>query len=434
MKNDISKFEMFLLVILSHFVSLLGSSMTKFALGIWVYQITGQVMNFAFVLVASYLPSVLISPFAGVWIDRKGSRLFLLLGSLIGLTTLGLTQIVTLYWDLNLMHIIIIAVSLAIVSAIEVPSLHTLTPKLVETEKLTRANGLLSTATSTTTILGPILAGALIGFTTINIIIAINFITFMISLLFIVVLWKKLDLLDENVTNDKNQKTFLTDLKSGFTYVFEFKALFAMIMLHTILNVSLGINSVIRQPYILSFSTAEQFGIITSLFGVGMMLGGLLMSFIKIKRNYLPIIYSSIIIMGLCVLFTGINTNLLVVGALWILMGFSLPICNSLSISLIQNNTNESYLGRVFSISRMLSWVTLPIAYLGGALLADQLVRIENSFSLLSYLNGAYATLLIVAGSIIVLTVVYFKYFTQINKLAISKNSKERRVIYNIAK
>lgn len=417
--NKESKFVVFLWVIVSQFVSLLGSAMARFAMGIWVYQDTGQVMSFAMVLVASYLPSVLISPFVGGMIDRKGPRLALAVGGVIGTIALAAGSVVALSTALNFTVVLLLSIALSIVSALEVPALHTITPMLVTNERLSRANGMLASATSTTSVLGPILAGALYGFGTIEWIILLNFITYLVALIVIVVLWKQIARPNDMSKDSGEELTgFFQEMTSGFRYTFTHKALFAMILFHTWLNMSFGINSVIRQPYILGFSTEEQFGLVTSLFGVGMVLGSVFLSLVKVDKRLMTIIFVSNVGMGIAVMLTGFTQQIFFIGFLWVIMGFLLPVGNTLSITLIQRNTDQAYLGRVFSISRMLSWATLPVAYLAGGILADAMIVREMYVTLLGEGElSVYAVLLVLAGFSIIAIVAYYASLSKIRQL-----------------
>ena len=65
-----SGLRLFYFILFGQSISLLGSSLTGFALGVWVYQISESVMQFTIVLVASTLPGIVLGPFIGSWIDR----------------------------------------------------------------------------------------------------------------------------------------------------------------------------------------------------------------------------------------------------------------------------------------------------------------------------------------------------------------------------
>ncbi|MEA5495896.1 MFS transporter [Limnoraphis robusta] len=66
--------RVFILIWFGQLVSLIGSSLTDFALGIWVYQRTGSITQFTLITVSGALPLIVISPLAGVLVDRWSRR------------------------------------------------------------------------------------------------------------------------------------------------------------------------------------------------------------------------------------------------------------------------------------------------------------------------------------------------------------------------
>ncbi|MCL1467449.1 MFS transporter [Argonema galeatum] len=70
--------SVFILIWFGQLVSLIGSGLTSFALGIWVYQKTGSVTEFALISLFTFLPSILLLPIAGAFVDRWNRRSALL--------------------------------------------------------------------------------------------------------------------------------------------------------------------------------------------------------------------------------------------------------------------------------------------------------------------------------------------------------------------
>jgi MFS family permease len=80
----------FALVWFGQLVSLTGSGLTEFALGVWVFQRTGSPVQFALTVLFVSLPRILLSPLAGTLVDRWDRRLAMLLSDLgSGLCTLA---------------------------------------------------------------------------------------------------------------------------------------------------------------------------------------------------------------------------------------------------------------------------------------------------------------------------------------------------------
>src|SRR3954465_3928270 len=84
-----SSMRRFRLVWIGQLVSLLGSGLTGFALGVWVFLQTGSVTQFAFISFFGMLPGILLSPLAGTLVDHWDRRRIMIFSDLgAGLTTL----------------------------------------------------------------------------------------------------------------------------------------------------------------------------------------------------------------------------------------------------------------------------------------------------------------------------------------------------------
>ncbi|MEM6840173.1 MAG: MFS transporter, partial [Cyanobacteria bacterium P01_C01_bin.120] len=70
----------FLIIWLGQFASLLGSEMTNFAITIWAWEVTGQATPLALIMTVTQIPRLLISPFAGIWVDCFNRKTLMLLG------------------------------------------------------------------------------------------------------------------------------------------------------------------------------------------------------------------------------------------------------------------------------------------------------------------------------------------------------------------
>ena len=85
----------FLIVWFGQLISLFGSQLTSFALGVWVYQNTGSVTQFSLISFFTMLPGLLISPLAGALVDRCDRRWVMILSdSIAGMSTLSIALLV----------------------------------------------------------------------------------------------------------------------------------------------------------------------------------------------------------------------------------------------------------------------------------------------------------------------------------------------------
>lgn len=74
--------KLFIIVWVGQLIASIGSSITAFALDVWVYKHTGSVTQFAFITLSNTLPLILLSPIAGLFVDRWDRKWIMILSDL----------------------------------------------------------------------------------------------------------------------------------------------------------------------------------------------------------------------------------------------------------------------------------------------------------------------------------------------------------------
>ena len=136
-----SGFKIYLLIWLGTFISEIGTGMTSFALGIYIYQLTGQAASSALVTLCAFLPGLLMTPLAGILADRYDRRLLMALGD--GLSGLGVLWI---YFSLqtsqpSLLNICLGAAISSVFSALVNPAFRATISDLVPKDQISKATG-----------------------------------------------------------------------------------------------------------------------------------------------------------------------------------------------------------------------------------------------------------------------------------------------------
>ncbi|HBL27311.1 MAG TPA: MFS transporter, partial [Acidobacteria bacterium] len=162
-------------------VSLLGSGLTTFALGIWALERTGSVTRYALIIVLAGLPSILIGPFAGALVDRWDRRLVMLWTDL-GPAVITLSYAFLLYrGELQVWHIYIGAFLNSVFSTFQWPAYSASITMLVEPKSYGRAYGMMDFGEAGTTIAAPALAGLLLSVMDIWGVLLLDFVSFLFA-------------------------------------------------------------------------------------------------------------------------------------------------------------------------------------------------------------------------------------------------------------
>jgi DHA3 family macrolide efflux protein-like MFS transporter len=326
-------------------------------------------------IICGFVPTFLLSPFAGVWADRYDrKKLIVLSDALIAVTTLALA-LAFMAGGKALWLVFLAAALRAVGTAVQGPAVGAIVPQFVPEDQRMRVNGISSTLQSALMLVSPILSGALISLWPMQ---TVFFVDVLTAALAIMILLFFLRVPPHQKAAAKQELTYFADLKLGFTYIREHRYL---ISFFTFLGVLLFLVS--PAAFLTPLQVTRTYGSdvwrltgIEVVFSVGMMLGGALISAWGGFRNRIHTMLLATFIMAFFTIALGLAP------AFWLylvcmgLFGIAIPLFNTPSTVLIQEHVEEDYLGRVFSILTMLMTSVMPLGILVFGPLAE-LIRIE---------------------------------------------------------
>ena len=362
--------RVFTLVWLGQLVSLIGSGLTGFALGVWTYQTTGSVVLFSFILLFTRLPSILIAPIAGVLVDRWDRRLVMLVSdTAAALSTLGVAVMVVLN-RLEVWHIYVATTINATSRAFQEPAYTAATSLLVPPEQYGRASGMVQTAEAMAEIVAPLLAGVLVATIQLQGVMTIDFVTFLFAVGTLLI--TRFPRPKPSTEGAASQGSFWQEATYGWRYIIARPGLTGLLGLFTAVNFAAGFINVLLVPLILSFTTTAVLGVIMSVSGVGLLLGSLTMSAWGGPKQRIFGVLGAMALMGLALLCMGLIPNPFAVGAAAFAVLFVVPFTYGCSQAIWQSKVPPDVQGRVFATQRMIAISAMPISILLGGPLADQ--------------------------------------------------------------
>ncbi|WP_236635537.1 MFS transporter [Exiguobacterium sp. SH3S1] len=252
-------------LLLGKFMSLFASSLFTFVAGLTVLTTSGSGLQFALVLLAGTLPRVLLSPFAGAYADKLNrKRVIITMESLNGLLFF-LAGAASLIWTFGVPAFLIITCLLSIVSTFLSVTLTSSIPLLFDEDGLQRANSLIQSIISVSSIGTPLLAGALFKLLPISAFLFSSSLLFLIAALFASRLTFQAY---EHVSTD--QSTW-DDVRSGFRYLKRQRVLWTLTILAAFLNFFFVASEVLFPIAALQQIGVSplQFGFLESMFAVG---------------------------------------------------------------------------------------------------------------------------------------------------------------------
>ncbi len=359
----------FIAVWLGQVVSVLGSGLTGFVLGIWVYQQTGSVTLFALITAFAVVPGIIVSPFAGALIDRWDRRWVMILSNtLSGLNILAVAWLLSAD-RLEIWHIYAITVVGALCGAFLQLAFSASTTLLVPKEHYGRASGMVQMGIAVAQIISPVLAGILVIAIGVAATLLIDFASFVFAVVTLLLI--RIPKPPATSEGTAGQGLLLRDATFGWKYITARRGLLALLLFFALTNITVGIIQILITPLVLSFATPDILGRVLSTGGIGMLLGGVVMSIWGGPKRRVLGIFGFALLQGVVLILGELGQSALLLSIAAAFFLFSAMIINGCSQAIWQSKVAPDVQGRVFSIRIMIAWSTLPVAYLVAGPLAD---------------------------------------------------------------
>ncbi len=363
-------FRTFLLVWFGQLISLTGTGLTGFALGVWVYQRTGSVTQFSLIALSTTLPGIVFSPLAGALVDRWDRRWAMFIADA-GASLCTLTMCVLLFLGrLQVWEIYLLMGLSSTVAAFQWPAYSAATTLLVPKEQLGRASGMVQIAEAMAQIGSPAIAGLMMGIFPIFSILLIDFFTYVFALFTLLITRFPRP---ESTAEDKARKgSLLGEAAFGWKFMTARPGLLGVLLYFASLNFATGFAQVLFTPLVLTVTTPAVLGLIWSVGGVGFLAGSLAMSIWGGPRQRIVGILSAGLLEGLMLLAIGLPPRVVFLAAAVFVFFMAEPVIGACSQATWQVKTPPEIQGRVFAVRRMIAWSAMPLSYLFAGPLADR--------------------------------------------------------------
>lgn len=359
----------FSIVWLGQLVSTLGSTITGFALGIWVYQRTGSATQFGLIAFCGVLPSILFSPLAGALVDRWNHRWTMILSDFAaGLITLAMFLLLVT-GRFEVWHIYVLSTLSSTFSAFQGPAYLAATTLLIPKQHLGRAGGMVQMVHGIVLLAAPVLGGLLLENIQLKGILLLDMAACLFAL--ITLLSVHFPRASATPVGDPDKGSLLHEIAYGWTYLTSQPRFLGLLMFFAVSNFLGGIFGVLFGPLVLSFASPSAYGTILSIAGIGMLIGGLVMSVWGGPRRRLDAVFSVMLLCGLCMMIAGSSPSILVVGIVVFLFSVGGPILNACTLVIFQAKVAPYVQGRIFALTGAIASAALPLAYLVAGPLAD---------------------------------------------------------------
>jgi MFS transporter, DHA3 family, macrolide efflux protein len=355
-------------------ISLLGSQLTGFALGVWVYEQTHSVSMLALVQVAMQVPYVVLSPLAGVFADRWNRRTAMIISDFgAGLSVL-VVGILFITHHLQVWMVIPINLWMAAFQTLMWPSFSAATTLLVPKEHYGRASGFTQLGEALPAIAGPAIAGALYVTIRLGNMALLDFASYVFAVL-LMLLFVRIPSPARTVEQARNKSSLWKEMRFGWDYIMARKGLLALLVFFMIFNFLSGVIGPLLVPLILDNWNASTLGFLSTLMGVGMLAGTLVMSAWGGGKRKIYTLLGSFLLNGLFLAAVCLRVSIPLLAVCGFGAMFCGPITGACSQAIWQAKVAPELQGRVFAFRRTIAMSASIIAPLLAAPLADYVFK-----------------------------------------------------------
>ena len=363
----------FILIWFGQVVSLIGSGLTGFALGIWVYQTTGSVTQFSLIYLCTELPAILVAPLAGAIADRLDRRWVMIFSDIgAGLSTIVIALLLS-FGKLEIWHIYLAMAVSSTCSGFQQPAYFASPTLLVAKKHFGRANGMIQLGKAAGHLFSPLLAGMLVDIIQVQGIILIDLSTFGFALL--TLLFVRFPQHQQGNQEKTNRSSLKSEISYGWKYIQARPGLLMMLLFFVVTNCTIGLVQVLITPMVLSFTNAQVLGRILSLGAIGWLVGGILMSTWGGPKRRVYGVFAFEILLGVSIFIAGLRPSAILITVAAFSFFFSVPLIIGCSNAIWQVKVAPEVQGRVFAMRGAIAWSSFPIAYLMAGPLADRVFQ-----------------------------------------------------------
>lgn len=365
-----------------------------------VYHLTNSALLLGLVGFFSQIPSFVLTPFTGVFVDRWNRHRILVITQTLSMIQAFALAFLTLTGTINILSIILLSLSLGLINAFDMPARQAFVIETVEKkEDLPNAIALNSSLVNVARFIGPAVAGLLVAAVGEGFCFLINGISYVAVI--IALLAMKVDKITKRVSINNIPK----EIKEGFKYSFGFAPIRSILLL-------LGLVSLIGMPYLVLMPIfakdilhggAQTLGFLMAAAGIGALVGGIYLASRKSVLGLVKILTFATGIFGLGLIIFAFSKNLYFSLSMMLVSGFGMLLQIAASNTLLQTITEDDKRGRVMSFFTMAFMGMSPFGNLIAGAMADKI--------------GAPNTVLISGGICIIGAIIFLTRLPSLRKI-----------------
>lgn len=363
-------FKKYIVLWLSQSVSGLGSSITGFALVLWAYGQSHLAMSVSLMSFCNYVPYILLSLFAGGFIDRHRKKTIMLAAD--SIAAVGSLSVLALFLtgQLAVWHIYIVNVIVGATNAFQQPASAAATGRLVPKDKISNVSGMNSFSQNLITVFHPMLAAFFFAMGGLWLILLIDLASFVLAfcvLLFYISIPEQIE--------SKKHSSPVEGIAQGFAFLREERGILYIMLTMALINFFSRLTyENILSPMILARSAGSSMtlGTVNAFMGIGGIVGGIIVSVKKESSHKATAIYVSAALSFLFGdLLMAVGRNVMWWSIAAVAASLPIPFIMANQNAILYRKIPTAMQGRVFAVRNAIQYSTIPVGIILGGYLAD---------------------------------------------------------------
>lgn len=365
MSNSIRTFYV---ILITQALSMIGSQMTAYGIGVYLFLDTGDITPLAGVTFFSSLAAIIVTGFAGVWADRYDRRLMMVYADVGQAVCTGV--LLAAFWLDGMTLAVVFGVTFVqrMFGALQMPAFTASITMLVPDDRRDMANGLMQLSGSVSQVFALIAAGIIYSLIALGGIIFIDLLTFGVAMAVMAV-----SHIPAPPRTEPNDEPLLQQLSFGARWLWRHQPIFQATLAATLANFFLLMSTIMFTPLLLIMSDNNTTitGIVSGIGAAGGIAGALSMGYWQHVRPRMKVVTIAMSTSGLFLMVMGIVDRPWLFALAMFAMVTQFPVINSMFISMMQQKVPAQMQGRVIATVVQLAMLIQPLAAIMVGPLAD---------------------------------------------------------------
>lgn len=367
--NTLKELRTFIILWLTQALSSLGSSMTGFALVIWLYNDSGSALTTALLTVCSYAPYVIVSIFAGAISDKWNKKAVMLVCDSFAALTTVCVLVLLKTGSLEEWHLYILNALNGLMNSVQSPASDVATTLLTPEKHYQKTSAMRYFSNSLVSILTPVFAAAIVSFAGLDAVIAFDLATFAVAFTVLLFFIK----IPEVPQNESSKETLLRSAKSGVSYLGRNKGILCMILFLSAINFIASIYEAALPALILSKGDEAALGAVSSSVGIATLVGSVIATFFPKPKSRSKTICTCLLVSMSTENFLLAFVNNTIAWCIGAVLGWLfIPLMSANYDVIFRSTVPKEMLGRVYSVRNTLQFFSIPVGYFLGGFLVDK--------------------------------------------------------------